>query len=205
MGHEERALPEQFPDALARSAYRVSLASVVFSFITSTLAIAIGLGSSVVLVAFGAVGFVDAFGSVALTYHFRHALHHEAISERFEQLAHRAVRIGLAVVGIATVAVSIVRLVTGDSSAPPAGGGVLAAVSLVVLAVLSSQKRRLGREIGSKALLADGRVSGIGGVQAGIALAGLVASRAFDAGWADAAAALVVGAAAVLVAVVDPD
>ena len=177
----------------------------MFSFIASTLAIAIGLGSSVVLVAFGAIGFVDAFGSVALTYHFRHALHHEAISERFERLAHRAVRIGLAVVGIATVAVSIVRLVTGDSSAPPAGGGFLAAVSLVVLAVLSSQKRHIGREIGSKALLADGRVSGIGAVQAGIALAGLVASRVFDAGWADAAAALVVGTAAVLVAVIDPD
>ena len=37
-------MPEQFPDALARSAYRVSLASVVFSFIASTLAIAIGRG-----------------------------------------------------------------------------------------------------------------------------------------------------------------
>ncbi len=198
-------MAEEFPDALARSAYRVSFTGVVFSMVASTLAIAIGLGSSVVLVAFGAIGFVDAFGSVALTYHFRHALHHEAISERFEHAAHRAVRIGLAVVGIATVVVSIVRLVTGDSSSPPAGGGVLAGVSLVVLVVLSSQKRRIGRAIGSKALLADGRVSGIGAIQAGIALAGLVASRAFDAGWADAAAALVVGAAAVLVAVVDPD
>jgi divalent metal cation (Fe/Co/Zn/Cd) transporter len=198
-------LAEGFPDALARSAYRVSLASVVFSLIASILAIAIGLGSSVVLVAFGAIGLVDAFGSLALTYHFRHALHHEAISERFERLAHRAVRIGLAVVGIATVVVSVVRLVTADASEPPAGGGVLAAVSLVVLAVLSAQKRRIGREIGSKALLADGRVSGIGAVQAAIALSGLVASRAFDAGWTDAAAAFVVGAAAILVAVLDPD
>jgi divalent metal cation (Fe/Co/Zn/Cd) transporter len=205
LGHEERALPEQFPDALARSAYRVSLASVVFSLIASTLAIAIGVGSSIVLVAFGAIGFVDAFGSVALTYHFRHALHHEAISERFERFAHRAVRIGLTVVGVATVAVSVVRLAMADSSSPPAGGGALAAVSLVVLALLSSQKRRLGREIESKALLADGRVSGIGSIQAGIALAGLVASRAFDIAWADAAAALGVGAAAVLVAVLDPD
>jgi divalent metal cation (Fe/Co/Zn/Cd) transporter len=202
---EERALPEEFPDALARSAYRVSLASVVFSLIASTIAIAIGLGSSVVLVAFGAIGFVDAFGSVALTYHFRHALHHEAISERFERFAHRAVRTGLAVVGAATVAVSIARLATADSSSPPAGGGALAAVSLVVFAVLSSQKRRIGREIGSKALLADGRVSGIASMQAGIALAGLVMSLAFDVGWADAAAALAVGAAAVLVAVLDPD
>jgi divalent metal cation (Fe/Co/Zn/Cd) transporter len=197
-------LPDQFPDALARSAYRVSLASVVFSLVASSLAIAIGFGSSLVLVAFGAVGYVDAFGSVVLTYHFRHALHHAAISERFERLAHRAVRIGLALVGVATVGVSVVRLVAADSSAPPAGGGALAAVSLVVLAVLSSRKRRIGREIASKALLADGRVSGIGSIQAGIALAGLVASHAFDIGWADAAAALVVGAAAVLVAVLDP-
>jgi divalent metal cation (Fe/Co/Zn/Cd) transporter len=197
--------PQEFPDALARSAYQVSLVSVVVSVLAGTLAIAVGLGSSVVLVAFGAIGLVDAVGSVALTYHFRHALHHEAISEPFERLAHRAVRIGLAVVGVATVVVSTMRLVTADSGSPPAGGGGIAAVSLVALAVLSSHKRRIGRAIGSKALLADGRVSGIGSIQAGIALAGLVASRALDVGWADAAAALVVGAAAVLVAVLDPD
>jgi divalent metal cation (Fe/Co/Zn/Cd) transporter len=177
----------------------------VFSFVASTLAIAIGFGSSVVLVAFGGIGLVDMVGSIVLTYHFRHALHHEAPSETLERAAHRLVRIGMFAVGAAAIVVSIVRLVSGDEGTAPAGGGVLAAVSLVALAALSSRKRALGREIGSRALVADGRVSGIGAAQAAVTLVGLLLTRAFEAGWADAVAALVVGLGAVLLALFDPE
>jgi divalent metal cation (Fe/Co/Zn/Cd) transporter len=194
-----------FPQELTQSAYRVSLASVVYSGIASTLAVALGAGSSVVLVAFGAIGYVDAVGSVALAYHFRHALHHEAISERFERVAHRIVRIGLAVVGVATIVVSVVRLVGGRTGSSPFGGRVLAAVSLVVLAFLAARKRRFGRALGSKALLADGRVSAVGAMQAAIVLAGLALTARYGATWADAVAALVVAVGAVVVALVDPD
>jgi divalent metal cation (Fe/Co/Zn/Cd) transporter len=109
------------------------------------------------------------------------------------------------VIGAATVIVSIVRLGMGTQGSAPVGGSVDAAVSVVVLAVLSFRKIRLGREVGSRALVVDGRVSGVGAVQAGIALLGLAATRWFDAGWADAVAAMVVGGAAALLAVFDPE
>jgi divalent metal cation (Fe/Co/Zn/Cd) transporter len=194
-----------FPESLTRSAYRVSLASVVFSGIASSVAIALGIGNAIVLVAFGAIGYVDAVGSVALTYHFRHALRHEGISERFERVAHRVVRIGLAAVGLATIGVSVVRLVSGRTGSSPIGGSALAAVSLVVLALLSARKRRLGRALGSKALLADGRVSAVGAIQAAIVLVGLALTARYDATWADPVAAMVVAVGAVVVAIVDPD
>jgi divalent metal cation (Fe/Co/Zn/Cd) transporter len=181
----------------------VSLVSVVWSVLASCIAIALGVASdSAVLVAFGAIGFVDAAGSVALTYHFRHALRHDALSERLEQIAHRVVVTGLFAVGIAAVAVGIFRLVTGETSDSSGAGTALAAVSLVVLAGLSARKQKLARRVGSDALLADGRLSGVGALQAGVTLFGTVAALALGWDWADAVAAGLVGLVAISVGVV---
>jgi divalent metal cation (Fe/Co/Zn/Cd) transporter len=201
----EIAVPADFSERHVRGAYRVSIASVAYSFVSSSLAIVLGVGSSVVLVAFGAIGLVDMVGSIALTFHFRHALHHEAIHASAERAVHRVVRAGMFVVGVATVVVSIIRLANGSTGSAPVGGSIDAAVSVVALSVLSARKMKLGREVGSRALVVDGRVSGIGAVQVAIALLGLAATRWFDAGWADAAAALVVGAGAALLAIFDPE
>ena len=56
-------------------------------------------------VAFGAIGFVDAVGSVALVYHFHHAMRHDALAEHLEQLAHRVVVTGLFLVGLGAAVV----------------------------------------------------------------------------------------------------
>src|SRR5262249_4514124 len=117
----------------------------------------------------------------------------------------RVVRAGMFAVGAATVLLSIARLATGREGSAPVAGSMLAAISVVVLTVLSVRKVKLGRGVGSHALVVDGRVSGVGAVQAAIALLGLAATRWFDAGWADAAAAMVVGAAAALLAIFDPE
>jgi divalent metal cation (Fe/Co/Zn/Cd) transporter len=181
----------------------VSLQSVVWSVLASTVAIALGITSdSAVLVAFGAIGFVDAAGSVALTYHFRHALRHDALSERLERIAHLVVVTGLFAVGTAAVVVGVVRLVTGATSESSAPGTALAAISLVVLAGLSARKQRLGRRVGSAALLADGRLSGVGALQAGVTLFGTLAALALGWDWADAVAAGLVGLVAISIGVV---
>jgi divalent metal cation (Fe/Co/Zn/Cd) transporter len=185
-----------------RSAWLVSLQSAVWTVIASCIAIALGVTSdSAVLVAFGAIGFVDALGSVALVYHFRHALRHDSLSERLEQIAHRVVVTGLFVVGIAAVVVGGVRLVGGETAESSGAGTALAAISLVVLIVLSARKQVLARRVGSDALLADGRLSGVGAMQAGVTLFGTAAARWFGWDWADAMAAGLVGLVAISVAV----
>jgi hypothetical protein len=83
---EQHGEPQSRSIRLARS-----LVSVVWTVIASSVAIALGItGNSAVLVAFGAIGFVDALGSVALVYHFRHALRTTSCPS-----AWRASRIGL--------------------------------------------------------------------------------------------------------------
>ena len=185
-----------------QAAYRVSLVSVVWTVGAGGLAIALGVaGHSAVLVAFGAIGFVDAAGSVALAYHFHHAIRHDAFAEHLERLAHRVVVAGLFLVGLGAVVVGSVRLATGAHADDSFAGTLLAAVSLVVLAALSTRKQKVARRVGSPALLADGRLSAIGAAQAAVALFG-TAARGFGWSWADAMAATIVGLVAMTTAIV---
>jgi divalent metal cation (Fe/Co/Zn/Cd) transporter len=165
----------------------------------------VGVGvaeSSTVLVALGLIGLVDLVGSVALAFHFRHWLRHEAFSERHELLAHRSVSLGLVVVGLASAAVASARLLAGRESHPSLAAVLLAAASLVVLAGLAWRKRGLGTRLRSRGLVGDSHLSAIGAVQAGVALTGIALTRALGASGADALAALTVGLLATLVGIV---
>jgi divalent metal cation (Fe/Co/Zn/Cd) transporter len=71
-----------------------------------------------------------------------------------------------------------------------------------VLVALSARKQMLARRVGSDALLADGRLSGVGALQAGVTLFGTLAARVLGWDWADAVAAGLVGLVAISVAVV---
>jgi divalent metal cation (Fe/Co/Zn/Cd) transporter len=185
-----------------QSAWIVSLVSAIWTVVAGCVAIGIGARDhSAVLGAFGAIGFVDALGSVALVYHFRHALRHDELSERLEQIAHRVVTIGLLAVGTGAVVVGSARLATGATSASTPAGVALAAISLFVLSGLSARKQWLGRRLGSRALEGDGRLSGIGAMQATVTLFGTGAANWFGWTWADALAASLVGLVAIAVAV----
>ena len=192
---------ERTPTREVRSAFVVSLVSVVWTVASGGAAIALGVAShSAVLVAFGAIGFVDAAGSVALVYHFHHALRHDALAEHLERIAHRVVVTGLLLVGMGAAVVGVVRLVTGATADDSFVGTLLAAVSLAVLAVLSTRKQQIARRVGSPALLADGRLSAVGAAQAAVALFG-TAARGFGWSSADAIAATVVGLLAMTTAI----
>ena len=185
-----------------RAAWLVSVLAVVWTLASGGAAVAIGVTSgSAVLVAFGAIGFVDALGSAALVYHFHHARRHDALAEHLERAAHRVVTAGLVSVGLGAVAISVVRLVARDAGEAPAAGIVLAAVSLGVLVVLSTWKLAVAARLPSAALRADGVLSRVGAALAAVTLAGTAAARWMGWTWVDAAAAIVVGAVAVVVGV----
>jgi divalent metal cation (Fe/Co/Zn/Cd) transporter len=184
------------------AALRVSMFSVAWTFASSVLAVIIGVrGNTTVLVAFGAVGIIDAIGSTTLTYHFLHGLRHNQLSETLESLAHRVVLVGLLVVGSAAVLGGLIRLAVVRSSGSSDAGVVLAAVSLLVLLVLSGRKQQVARRISSNALRSDGHLSAVGAMLAAVTLAGTVVERSLGWHWADAAATIVLGAVAVWLAI----
>jgi divalent metal cation (Fe/Co/Zn/Cd) transporter len=180
----------------------VSIQSAIWTIVASTAAVGLGLRShTAVLVAFGAIGFVDAVGSMALVYHFRHALRHDRMSDRLEKRAHRIVLVGLLMVGSAAIVGGLTRLAMGRSSEASNAGVALAAASFIVLTVLSARKRSIARLVSSNALRSDGHLSAIGAMQAAVTLAGTAATRWVGWRWADAAATTVVGCVAATLAV----
>ncbi|MEY2451627.1 MAG: hypothetical protein QOD92_1201 [Acidimicrobiaceae bacterium] len=190
------------PDDL-RAGVRVSIASIVWTVASSVAAVAIGVAAkSLVLLAFGLTGLLDAAGSSALVVHFGHALRHEAFSERHERTALRIVTTGLFVIGALVAAESVRRLVGGDESHSVLAGVVLAGTSAVILAVLSVRKRKIAGRIPSRALLADGWLSATGCLLAIVTVAGTGFASAFHWWWVDPVAALAVACGAIAVGVV---
>lgn len=185
-----------------RAGLTASIASVVWTAATSAVAIGYGVSAvSVVLIAFGAVGFFDMAGSIALTAHFGHALRHETVSERRERIAHLVVSLGMLTVGVATLAGSALRLAHGGHTAEPLAGLITSAASIGVLGYLGLRKRAVGRRIPSRALVTDGSLSLTGAGTAACAVVGLCFSRGLGWGWVDPVAALGIAVVAIATAV----
>jgi len=179
-----------------RKARLASQLSVAWTLSSSTAAVVIAFATnSAALAAFGAVGYVDMIGSIALVHHFGHAIAHDEISDRFERRAHRIVTLGLMFVGVVAILVSGIRLGTGAKAETNAASLTIAAASAFVLSTLAFWKVRLGRRVPSPALVSDGHVSGVGAAEAAVVLIGTVFA-------ADNAAALAVGTVAVVLAIV---
>ena len=181
-----------------REGQRVSQTSFAWTITSGAGAITIGvLGNSLVLVAFGLTGLLDAVGSGTLIVHFRHSQRQEAISERHERRALIVVTGGMAAIGIATIVDSIYRLGTHTASDPLPAGVALAGISVLMLAILAVRKRRIGKRIPSHALHADGLLSAMGAVLALVALSGTGLDAVFGWWWIDPLAAIAVGCGAV--------
>ena len=192
---------EAAPTDQLRAGIRVSGVSIVWTVAASTVAVVLGLDTgSVVLVAFGLTGLLDAAGSVSLVVHFRHALHHEAFSEGHERWALRIITLGLVIVGAVTITQSLSQLATGADPAESPMGMAVAALSIVVLAALSVRKHQVARRLRSHALHADGWLTATGCVLAIVTVSGAGLTSALGWWWADPSAAIVVAGAAIVLA-----
>ncbi|HEV2309921.1 MAG TPA: cation transporter, partial [Acidimicrobiia bacterium] len=168
----------------------------------STAGVWIGLAQhSVALLAFGAVGILDAAGSLTLVVHFSLAQtgHHRA--DHVERVAAGVITVGLVAVGAATVVGSVTRLVERHGGRASWSAIALAAASLGTLTALALRKRWVARALPSHALLADSHLSALGAVLAAVTLGGVVATRTLGWWWADPTAAIAIGLAAGGVAV----
>jgi divalent metal cation (Fe/Co/Zn/Cd) transporter len=144
------------------------------------------------LVAFGAAGLLDAAGSMALVASFRHALRHDELADHHERRASLIIGAGMIVLGVLTVIESVRRLASGHGGDHASLGVAIAAASVVVLSGLSVAKRRVARDIGSDALLADAHLSAAGAALAVVAIVGATLGTRDGTWWVDAAAAVVI-------------
>lgn len=92
---------------------------------------------------------------------------------------------------------SVRALIGADEASHSTVGIVLAALSLVIMPVLSSAQRRAGRELNSRSAVADSKQTLLCTYLSAVLLVGLVANWALGWWWADPLAALVIAGVAV--------
>ncbi len=152
--------------------------------------IAGAIAGSISLVGFGIDSFIEVTSGAALLWR----MSVDADAERRE----RNEKLSLRIVGACFIALaayvlyeSISDLVTRKAPQHSLPGIILACVSLVVMPNLSRAKKRVGTELGSRAMRADARQTDFCVYLSAILLAGLVLNAALGWWWADPASALV--------------
>jgi divalent metal cation (Fe/Co/Zn/Cd) transporter len=168
-------------------------ATIAYNVVEAVVAIAAGtVASSTALIGFGLDSVVEVASATAVAWQFAAADPH-----RRERVTLRIIAVSFFLLA-GYVAVESVRALTGAAEPDPSPVGIgLAALSLVVMPVLSYAQRRAGREFGSASAVADSKQTLLCTYLSAVLLVGLVANATLGWWWADPVAALVIAAVAV--------
>lgn len=173
---------------LRRRIRLIVAATIGYNVIEAIVAISAGAAaSSTALIGFGLDSVVEVLSAAAVAWQFS-----AADPERRERTALRVIAVSF--FGLACyVTVDAVLTLTGWRSPEHSTVGiVLAAVSLVIMPVLSLLERRTGRELGSASAVADSKQTLICTYLSAAVLIGLILNSAFGWTWADPVAGLVI-------------
>jgi hypothetical protein len=187
------AVSSQRRRVLRRRIRLLVAATISYNIVEAVVAITAGsVASSTALIGFGLDSVVEVASAAAVAWQFSAADPHrrEKVTLRF---------IGLSFFALAGyVTFGSVRALTGAAEADHSSVGIgLAALSLLVMPVLSFAQRRAGREFGSASAVADSKQTLLCTYLSAVLLVGLVANAALGWWWADPLAALVIAAVAV--------
>ena len=170
---------------LRRRAMALEFVTIAWNLLEGVLAIVAGLlAGSVALVAFGLDSSVEVFASAVVVWELR------GVDRRRERRAVRAIGAAYLVVAVYILLDSgnALRIANRPEASPI--GMLLLAATVLVMAVLGIAKLRVGRELHSATVTADGRFSLVDGSLAGAVLAGLALTALLGWWWADALLAI---------------
>jgi len=178
---------------LGRRARLLAGSSVAYNLLEALVAVAAGgAAGSIALVGFGLDSLVEVASGLVILWQFHHVL-----PETRERQAGRAIALSFFALGGYVSFESVRSLLGGADPAYSWLGTVLAALSLLVMPLLSWAQRRTGRELGSGSVVADSRQTLLCTYLSGVLLAGLVLNATLGWSWADPVAGLVIAAVAV--------
>lgn len=176
---------------LVRRGQRLEYFTIVYNTAEGLVSIIAGLlAGSVSLVGFGLDSLIEVTSGAALLWRLHHDLDHSR-REQVEQATLRIVGgcfIALALYILYESGSSLIGHAVSERSIP---GLVVAAVSVIVMPMLASAKRRVAAGIGSGAMQADSRQTDFCTYLSAILLGGLLLNALLGWWWADPVAGLV--------------
>lgn len=178
---------------LGRRAQLIAGASVAYNVVEAVIAIAAGtVAGSIALIGFGLDSIVEVFSGLVILWQFRHRL-----PESRERRALRLIAVSFFALAV-YVGVESLRALVGQAEVGTSQVGIaLATASLVVMPFLSWAQRRTGRQLGSRAVVADGTQTLLCTYLSAVLLLGLLLNATLGWSWADPVAGLVIAGVAV--------
>lgn len=179
--------------ALARRIRLLVAATISYNVIEAAVALTEGTRvSSTALVGFGLDSLIEVSSAAAIAWQFA-----APDPETREKAALRFVAVSFFALAVYITVDSVLSLFGVKEAEHSPIGIALAAVSLVVMPVLSLAQRRTGRELGSRSAVADSKQTLLCTYLSAVLLAGLLLNSLFGWSWADPVAALVIAGVAV--------
>jgi len=181
---------------LRRRGFLLEYASMAWMTAEAAIAITAGvLASSIALIGFGLDSVIEFFAAAVVVWQLGGA----GEQDEGEQRETRAVRlIGVTFFALALyLAIEGIRdLATHARPGQSAAGLAVAGAAVVVMPALAAAKRRTGRALGNRTLIADSAETALCALTSAATLLGVGLSTWLGWGWADPAAALIIAALA---------
>ncbi|MCL6600326.1 MAG: cation transporter [Alicyclobacillus macrosporangiidus] len=171
----------------------IELISVVWMIIEAGVAIGSGIiAHSLSLVAFGADSIIELIAGGVLLWRLTIETNRVSLArvKQAEKVSSWVVGIALLLLAVYIVLASVDKLWTHQGAESSYVGISLAIASGIIMPYLSRAKKRIGSEIGSKALRSDGACSIVCAYMAWTVLGGVVLTALFGWWWVDSIAAL---------------
>ena len=182
-------------DALVRRVRLLVGATIAYNLVEAVVALGAGAAaSSSALIGFGLDSLVEVGSAAAVAWQFSTSDHDRR--EARERRALTLVAVSFFALAALVTADALRSLLGAAEAQPSTVGIVLAAVSVVVMPVLSAAQRRAGRRLGSGSAVADSRQTLLCAYLSGVLLVGLVLNSLLGWSWADPLAALVIAVVA---------
>ena len=133
--------------------------TIIYNILEATLSIIFGIvANSIALIGFGLDSVVESLSGLVLVWRLRqHGKITEADEERLEKRATRFVAITFFVLGAYILFQSIRKLAIAEIAEPSLPGIIIAVASIIIMPLLTWQKYKTGKQIGSRALVADAK------------------------------------------------
>jgi divalent metal cation (Fe/Co/Zn/Cd) transporter len=180
-------------EKLHRRGLWLEVFTVAWNVVEAVVAIGVGLAvGSVALVGFGVDSGIEVISAVALLWRLLKAGPHASVPEESaaERKALYLVAATFFLLALYILYEAVGALLSGEGPESSAVAFVLPAVSLVIMPVLAYLKGRTGREMGSRALVADSVETWVCAYLSVALLAAVGLNAAFGWWWADPIGAL---------------
>ena len=146
-------------DRLYKRGLRLEYFTVGYNILEAIVSIVFGsIAGSIALIGFGLDSIVESLSGLVLIWRLRqHGKISEEAEERIEKRATRFVAITFFVLGAYVLFESIKKLVSAEIPEPSLPGIIIAIVSIIIMPLLMWQKYKTGKQISSRALVADSK------------------------------------------------